>query len=268
MANNDAGFVGSIPELYDRNVGPLMMVPYADDIARRLSDMKTGMLLEIAAGTGIVSTALARALPRVRIVATDLNQPMLDHAATKPELRTVEFRQADALALPFGDASFDAVVCQFGVMFFPDRIAAFREARRVLKPGGRFVFNVWESAGLNPIVAATLRGLSRRYPHHPSWFLERTPCGYRDQDVIRADLAAGGFTGCRIETVTLRGSAPAPMAAAIGFCQGSPMRAEIEALDPQGLEAATRAAAEAIAEAFGEGAFEPENCALVIEADR
>ena len=119
MTNNDTGFVGSIPDLYDRNVGPLMMVPYADDIAGRLSDMATGRLLEVAAGTGIVTAALALALPRAQLIATDLNQPMLDHAATKPELRGVEFRQADALALPFDDQSFDAVVCQFGVMFFP-----------------------------------------------------------------------------------------------------------------------------------------------------
>ncbi len=265
MANNDAGFVGSIPQLYDHNIGPLMIVPYADDIARRLSGMTSGTLLEIAAGTGIVSAALARALPHVRIVATDLNQPMLDHAATKPELHRVEFRQADALALPFPDASFDAVVCQFGVMFFPDRVGAFRETRRVLKPGGRFVFNAWESAEQMPVVTATLAGLSRRYPQQPSWFMARTPCGYRDQAVIRADLAAGGFTDCRIDTVPLRGRAASPMAAAIGLCQGSPMRAELEALDPEGLDAATLAAAEAVAEVYGEGAFEPELCALVVE---
>ena len=268
MTNNDSGFVGSIPELYDRNIGPLMMVPYADDIAVRLSDMATGRLLEVAAGTGIVTAALALALPRAQLIATDLNQPMLDHAATKPELRGVAFRQADALALPFDDHSFDAVVCQFGVMFFPDRVAAFREAYRVLKPGGRFVFNVWERVARNPIVAATLMGLSRLYPHHPPWFLERTPCGYRETDVIRADLAAGGFADCRIETVTLRGCAASPMASAIAFCQGTPMRAELEALDPTGLEAATAAAAAAIAEQFGEGAFEPELCALVIETRR
>ena len=117
MTNNDLGFVGSIPDLYDRNIGPLMMVPYAGDIAARLSDMATGRLLEVAAGTGIVTAALALALPRAQLIATDLNQPMLDRAATKPELRGVEFRQADALALPFDDQSFDAVVCQFGVMF-------------------------------------------------------------------------------------------------------------------------------------------------------
>ena len=268
MANNDAGFVGSIPELYDRNVGPLMMVPYASDIAYRLSDMVAGRLLEVAAGTGIVTAALARALPRAQLIATDLNQPMLDYAATKPELHGVEFRQADALALPFDDQSFGAVVCQFGVMFFPDRVAAFREAYRVLKPGAQFVFNVWESVARNPIVAATLTGLSRRYPRHASWFLERTPCGYRDPDVIRADLAAAGFADCRIEEVTLRGRATSPMSPAIGFCQGSPMRAELEALDPTGLEAATAAAAAAIAEQFGYGAFETELCALVIETRR
>jgi hypothetical protein len=211
MTNNDSGFVGSIPDLYDRNVGPLMMVPYASDIAARLSDMATGRLLEVAAGTGIVTAALALALPRAQLIATDLNQPMLDHAATKPELRGVEFRQADALALPFDDQSFDAVV---------------------------------------------------------PWFLERTPCGYRETDIIRADLAAGGFADCRIETVTLRGCAESPMSPAIGFCQGSPMRAELEALDPTGLEAATAAAAAAIAEQFGQGAFETELCALVIETRR
>jgi SAM-dependent methyltransferase len=268
VTNNDAGFIGSIPELYDCNVAPLIMVPHAGDIACRLSDMVAGRLLEVAAGTGIVTTALARALPRTQLIATDLNQSMLDYAATKPELRGVEFRQADALALPFDDQSFDAVVCQFGVMFVPDRVAAFREAHRVLQPGGQFVFNVWESVAKNPVMAATLAGLSRRYPQHPSWFLERTPCGYRDPDVIRTDLAAGGFADCRIEEVTLIGRAASPMSAAIGFCQGSPMRAELEALDPTNLEAATAAAAAAIAERFGEGAFETELCALVIETRR
>jgi SAM-dependent methyltransferase len=268
VASNDASFVGSIPELYDRNVGPLMMVPYAGDIARRLPDMVAGRLLEVAAGTGIVTAALAGALPHAQLIATDVNQPMLDYAATKPELHGVELRQADALALPFDDQSFDAVVCQFGVMFFPDRVAAFREAYRVLKPGGQFVFNVWESVAKNPVVAATLMGLSRRYPQHPSWFLERTPCGYRDPDVIRADLAAGGFGDCRIEEVVLHGRAASPMTPAIGFCQGSPMRAELEALDATGLEAATAAAAAAIAKQFGDGAFEPELCALLIETRR
>ena len=268
MVQDDAGFIGSIPQLYDENVGPTLMAPYATDLAVRLSGLQTGRLLETAAGTGIVTAALAVRLADVEIVATDLNQPMLDHAATKPELGRVQFRQADAQELPFDDQSFDAIVCQFGVMFFPNRPAAFREAHRVLKRGGRFVFNVWDSVADNPIVEATLAGLSRRYPQHNSWFLERTPCGYRDPDIIRSDLAAGGFADCQIATLVLRGYAASPMAPAIGFCQGSPMRAEIEALDPTGLQEATQAAAEAIAEQFGNSAFETTLSALVIETNR
>jgi SAM-dependent methyltransferase len=265
MARQDTVFSGSIPLLYDHYVGPAVMAPYARDLAARLSPMRTGKLLETAAGTGIVTEALAQALPGVAIVATDLNQPMLDHAATKPVLSHVRFHQADAMQLPFDDESFDALVCQFGAMFFPDRPAAFREAYRVLKPGGRFLFNVWERVADNPVSAATLQGLSRRHPDHGRWFLERTPHGYRDPAIIRSDLAAGGFADCRIETVKLKGWAASPAALAEGFCQGTPMRAEIEALDPTGLEAATAAAAEAIAERFGKGAFETDLCALVIE---
>jgi SAM-dependent methyltransferase len=266
MARNDVVFGGSIPQLYDRHVGPAMMIPYADDLAGRLSGMRSGRLLETAAGTGIATEALARALPDVTIISTDLNQPMLDHAAAKPRLSRVQFRQADAQQLPFDDRSFDTVVCQFGAMFFPDRAAAFREVHRVLKPGGRFLFSVWESAAENPIIVATQAGLSRRYPDHGSWFLERTPCGYRDPDVIRSDLACGGFADCRIETVRLKGKVASAAALAIGFCQGSPLRTELEALDPNGLEAATDAAAQAIAERFGQNAFDADLCALVIEA--
>ena len=265
MAQEDTVFSGSIPHLYDRYMGPAFMAPYARDLADRVSSLRNGTLLETAAGTGIVTEALAQALPGVTIVATDLNQPMLDHAATKPALSRVQFRQADAMKLPFDRESFDAVVCQFGAMFFSDRPAAFREVFRVLRPGGRFLFNVWERVADNPVVVAALEGLSRRYPDHGPWFLERTPHGYRDPAIIRSDLAAGGFPDCRIETVALKGRAASAKALATGFCQGTPMRAELEAADPTGLEAATAAAAEAIAERFGEGAFETELCALVVE---
>ena len=187
---------------------------------------------------------------------------------TKTELHGVNFRQADALDLPFDDGSFNAVVCQFGVMFFPDKAAAFREARRVLRPGGHFVFNVWDSVDDNSVVAALLAGLRRWRPDQPSWFMERTPCGYRDPAIIQADLAAGGFADCQIEKVVLRGHAASPMSIAIGLCQGSPMRAEIEALAPTGLREATQAAANAIAESFGNGTFEASLTALVIETRR
>jgi SAM-dependent methyltransferase len=236
MAQNDSAFTGNLPQLYDRELGSAMFMPYAADIADRLKGMASGKLLETAAGTGIVTQALAHSLsPSVEIIATDLNQPMLDHAATKPGMEHVKFQQADALALPFSDQSFDVVVCQFGIMFFPGRVAGMREARRVLKPGGKFLFNVWGNIADNPVMAVTVEALAKRYPAHPNWFLERTPCGYFDPDRIRVDLNAAGFPSARIETAKLTGRSSGPRAPAVGFCQGSPMIAEIQGIDPDGL---------------------------------
>ena len=226
-------------------------------------------MLETAAGTGIVTQTLATRLPSsVQIVATDLNQPMIDHAKSKLGVGRVTFQQADALELPFPDDGFDVLVCQFGVMFFPDRRQGFHEARRVLKPGGRLLFNVWDRIDRCPPAHAVMAGLQRRYPAHPSWFLERMPSGYHDQDIIRADLRAAGFADCRIDTVVRTGRAAGPRGVAQGLCQGSPLRAEIEALDPTGLEAATDAAAAMVAERCGEGAFETLLQALVVETTR
>ena len=144
-AGGDSTFAGSIPALYDRYLGPLLFAPYARELGERLADLRAGALLETAAGSGIVTEVLVETLPAaVEIVATDLNQAMVDHAAAKPALARATLRQADALALPFEAARFDAVVCQFGAMFFPDRVAGYREARRVLKPGGRFLFSMWD----------------------------------------------------------------------------------------------------------------------------
>lgn len=265
MGQDDAAFAGSIPQLYDRHLGPTLFAPFAADLVARLAGFGNGRLLETAAGTGIVTAALAASLPGASIVATDLNQPMLDHAAAKPGLGRVEFRQADACSLPFPDDSFDAVVCQFGVMFFPDRQAAFREAARVLRPGGRFLFNCWAPVADNRLVATALRGLSDLYPQHRSWFLERTPHGYGDLGAIAADLAAAGLPSEGIGTLVLRCPVASAEGLATGFCQGTPMRAEIEALDPGGLPRATAAAAAAIAGRFGQGPFEAPLCARVID---
>jgi SAM-dependent methyltransferase len=252
--------------LYDRYGAALMFAPYAADVVQRLSGMTAGRVLETAAGTGIVTRAMAVGLPdTVEIVATDLNQAMLDHAATKPELVRVRLQQADALALPFAERSFDAVVCQFGIMFFPDRVAGMREARRVLKPGGRFLFSVWGPMATNPVMAEAVAGVAKRYPSHPSWFMERVPCGYHDESEIRADLRATGFADATIETVRLTGRAASARDAATMLCQGSPMRTEIETLDPGGLEAATEAAEGTISARFGAGPLEVPLHALVIE---
>ena len=266
MAGSDSNFSGSIPALYNRYGEPLMFGPYAADVVRRLSGLDAGRVLETAAGTGILTRALAVGLPEsVEIVATDLNQAMLDYAATKPALGRVRLQQADALALPFADAEFDVVVCQFGIMFFPDRVAGMREARRVLKPGGRLVFSVRGTLAENPAMAAAVAGAAQRYPAHPSWFLERVPCGYHDAAAIRADVRAAGLAEARVETVRLAGRAASALEAATMFCQGSPMRGELEALEPGGLEAATAAVAEAVSARFGPGPVETALLALVIE---
>ncbi|MBV8186967.1 MAG: methyltransferase domain-containing protein [Alphaproteobacteria bacterium] len=268
MAQNDAAFSGSIPQLYDDKLGKLLFAPYAVDLARRLPWM-VASVLETAAGTGLLTAELVGFLgPGTQIVATDLNQPMLDHAAKKPGLEGIQWQQADAQAVPFGDASFEAVVCQFGVMFFPDRVAAYREAWRVLRPGGHFLFNVWGPLAANPVMAAVVEGLAGRYPQQKSWFLERTPCGYHDPDRIESNLRAAGFSDLRIETVKLPGLLRNPLDAATGLCQGSPMRAEIEALEPAGLDAATRDAAAAVARRCGEGPRTTPLLALVIEAHK
>ena len=269
MAQGDAVFAGSIPQFYDQKLGELLFAPYAADMAMRVRSLASGRLLEIAAGTGIVTRRLAEHLaPAVGIVATDLNQPMLDYAAAQPGLQRVKWQQADALDLPFPDESFDAAVCQFGVMFFPDRIKAYREARRVLKPGGHLVFNVWDRIETTPVMAAAVEGLARRYPQQKSWFLERTPCGYHDHAVIGGDLKAAGFTVVRTRIVKQSGRLSTALDAAIGLCQGTPMRAEIEALDKDGLDAATHAAAEAIAKRCGQGPTTTPLQAVLVETSK
>lgn len=267
MTTGDTVFAGSIPALYDRHLGPLLFRPYAGDIVRRLADLDGGSLLETAAGTGIVTEALVATLPAtVEIVATDLNQAMVDFAAAKPDVARATLRQADALALPFADGSFDVIVCQFGVMFFPDRVIGYREARRVLKPAGRLLFNAWDSLAHNPLPALLTETLAARFPADPPRFFERTPHGYHDVGRIRADLAAAGFGDVSIDTMTLPSRAASAHDAATGFCQGTPLRGEIEARAPGGLQGATDAVAAALAARYGSGVIEAPMQAHVVTA--
>jgi ubiquinone/menaquinone biosynthesis C-methylase UbiE len=267
MASTDTVFAGSIPALYDRYMGPLLFEPYARETAARLADLKAGAVLETAAGTGIVTQALAARLPpAVEIVATDLNQAMLDFAATKPGLARAKLRQADALALPFEDRSFDAIVCQFGVMFFPDRVQGYREAHRVLRPGGRAVIAIWDSLAHNPMTRCVTDALAAHFPTDPPRFMARTPHGHFDQKIIRTELGEAGFGSVTLDVVTLPSRAPSHRDPAIALCQGTPMRAEIEARAPQGLAAATDAAAAALAREYGEGPIEAPMQALLIVA--
>jgi SAM-dependent methyltransferase len=266
----DKVFAGSIPKLYETHLVPLIFEPYAADLAQRLAPRLLARVLEIAAGTGVVTRKLASVLAdSVSIVATDLNQPMLDQAAAIGTSRPVEWRQADAMQLPFPDGSVDAVVCQFGVMFFPEKPKAYAEARRVLRPGGVFAFNAWDQIEENEFADTVTTALASLFPGDPPRFLARTPHGYSDRAAIERDLVNGGFTAPpQIDVVTARSRAESPRIPAVAYCQGTPLRSEIEARDASRLGEATDLAAEAVARRFGRGAVDGKIQALVVTVER
>ncbi|MEO8311807.1 MAG: class I SAM-dependent methyltransferase [Caldimonas sp.] len=266
----DKVFAGSIPKLYDDYLVPLIFAPYAEDLANRLAQRSPSRILEIAAGTGVVTRAMAARLPKsAAIVATDLNPGMIDTAAQIGTARPVQWRQADAMQLPFADAEFDTVVCQFGVMFFPDKGAAYAEVRRVLKPGGLFLFNAWDRIEVNEIAEEVTRALATVFPDDPPRFMARTPHGYHDVAAIESDLRLGGFASpAQIDTLAARSRAPSPRQAAVAYCQGTPLRSEIEARDPSRLEEATSVAAEALARRFGAGPIDARIQAHIFAVER
>ncbi len=257
MSDGDIGarFTGSIPKLYEACLVPMLFEPYARDLVERLGALPATRVLEIAAGTGIVTRTMASSLPpTVSIVATDLNQPMLDHAARVGTAREVEWRQADAMQLPFDDASFDAVVCQFGVMFFPDRAKAYSEVRRVLRPGGTLLFNAWDRIEENDFAHSVQSAVDTVFPADPPRFLVRIPHGYFECSLIAQDLRNGGFAKApAITTLAARSRAESARSAATGYCHGTPLRNEIEARDPSRLAEATDLAEKLIAQRFGPG---------------
>jgi SAM-dependent methyltransferase len=234
---------------------PLLFEPYAADLARRVTQYRPAHVLELAAGTGVLTRHLAQALPpSTEIVATDLNGPMLDHAAALGTPRPVSWRQADALDLPFPDESFDVVVCQFGVMFFPDKPQAFAEARRVIRGDGHVIFNVWDRIEHNEFADCVTQALATLFPEDPPRFLARIPHGYHAAELIAQDLASGGFVhAATFTTLAARSRAATPSAPAIGYCQGTPLRNEIEARDAARLGAATDVATTALERRFGPG---------------
>jgi SAM-dependent methyltransferase len=269
MADADAAFIGSVPELYTRHLGAVFFEPYAVDLARRIMDLRGGALLETACGTGILTQALAAALPpTVSITATDLNQPMLEYAQRQSGGGQVRWRQADAQRLPFADRSFDVVACQFGVMFYPDRVGAYREVWRVLKPGGRFLFNVWDRIETTELFALVQQVVADMFPADPPLFLARTPCGYHDIARVRDDLARAGFADCEAEVVALPARSAAAADPAIGLIQGSPLHAQISERDPAGPARAVAAATAAIIARYGAGPIETAMQAIVFAASR
>jgi ubiquinone/menaquinone biosynthesis C-methylase UbiE len=255
MSETDKVFAGSIPENYDRYLVPLIFESFAQDLAQRIAALSPNAVLETAAGSGVVTRALtARLSPDASYVVTDLNQPMLDYAATRQAAdNRITWRKADALALPFEDAAFDLVCCQFGVMFFPDRRSGYLEARRVLKPGGYFLFNVCDRIEENVFANDVTNAFAELFPSDPPRFLARTPHGYYDTALIHSELEQAGFSSVVIETRADQSRASSPRHPAVAYCQGTPLRNEIEARAADKLEAVTDYAASMIANKHGSG---------------
>jgi SAM-dependent methyltransferase len=270
MMHRDDVFGGSVAELYETLMVPMLFEPYAMDIVNRLRALGPGRILEIGAGTGVVTRALAAGLPpEATIVATDLNPAMLQRAIAAGTARDVEWRQADVSQLPMPDVSVDAVVCQFAVMFFTDKRRAFSEVRRVLKPGGHFIFSVWDQISTNEFAETVDTAVASLFSDDPPRFMSRTPHGYWDRSVIAGDLAAAGFGGHRhVDTIAARSRAASARSAAVAFCQGTPLRTEIESRDAGRLEEATGAAAGLLAARFGKGPIEGLMQAHIITSDR
>ena len=268
MSSTDTAFSGSIPGLYDRCLGPLLFQPYAEEVARRAAGLNPKRILETAAGTGIVTAAMHQALPDAVIVATDLNQAMLDVAAERICSDKVQFRAADALDLPFGDGEFDLVVCQFGIMFYPDRVRGNAEARRVLRKGGHYILAIWDSIDRNAGSEDLSNAVAALFPNNPPKFLDRTPFGYSDVAQIEKDLLTAGFTDIELETVERRSRAPSARDVAVGMVCGSPLRNEIEERDPAMLDAAVEAAAAALAQWEGPDGFDAPMSAHIVTATR
>jgi ubiquinone/menaquinone biosynthesis C-methylase UbiE len=236
MASRDAAFVGSIPEKYDRYLGPMLFERFADDLAARLTVVPEVRVLETACGTGILTERLARRLEGYgTLVATDLNPPMLAYAQRKlAGVSHLTWRQADATQLPFEEASFDAVVCQFGLMFFPDKDVGIREAFRVLRPGGWFLFNVPEALEHNPVPHITHETVTSFFPSDPPQFL-RVPYSLHDRGAVCASLDAAGFKEVTAQPLVTEGSSPSAEEAAIGLVEGSPLYAAIVDRQPDSV---------------------------------
>jgi SAM-dependent methyltransferase len=259
-----AAFAGTLAEFYDRYLVPLIFAPYAEVVADRARALLPRRVLETAAGTGVVTEALARTLPTdVTITATDLNEPMIERAKVRPGMERVNWQQADAMKLPFPNGAFDLIVCQFGVMFFPDKRASFKESFRVLAPWGTYLFLLWDdyvSMSNSPvwIAAQTVGDMLGRDPHtlvSPAYF---------DEPTIRADLAAAGFPDIKINRIVRTARAASARDAAVITVQGSLLRTAIETADPSRLGEATKAVEQVMLARFGEGPVEGETKALIV----
>jgi ubiquinone/menaquinone biosynthesis C-methylase UbiE len=264
---SDSLFTDDVAKLYESTLVPLIFEPYAADLAARSREFEPVSLLEVACGTGVATRALCDLLPATcSITSTDLNAAMIDHAKVVGTSRSVTWRQADVMALPCADDSFDVVVCQFSAMFFPDRVAAYQEVRRVLRSGGTFLFNMWNRIEDNDFANVVTEALGVRYPDNPPLFLARTPHGHGNPAEIEAEIEAAGYQQCVLDQHDENSCAPGPSFPAVAYCQGTPLRNEIEAREAGGLERATATATEALRVRYGDGPVKGRISAVIVAA--
>lgn len=255
MSETDKVFAGTIPDVYDDYLVPMIFESYASDLARRVAALEPKSVLETAAGSGVVTRALAPLLSdEACYLVTDLNQPMLDRAASRqPADERIGWQQADALNLPFAEETFDAICCQFGVMFFPDKVAGYRSALRALREGGKFIFNVWDRIEENEFADSVTKTASAIFHDDPPLFLARTPHGYHDVEMIDSELRTAGFVSVEIHTIPDESRAENPRIPAVAYCQGTPLRNELEARDPARIEEVTDRATVDLERRYGSG---------------
>jgi ubiquinone/menaquinone biosynthesis C-methylase UbiE len=252
MTDQASRFAGGIPARYDSGLGPYLFVDYAIDLAQRTAACKPSRVLELAAGTGIVTRLLRDALPSAsELIASDLNPPMLEIARRKfAGGEKIEFRRADATALPFRDEEFDAVVCQFGVMFFPDKAKAYHEVHRVLTRGGTYHFNVWDSFAFNPFARITQDTVGRFFREDAPIFYT-VPFGYHRIDDIKASLIEAGFNDIAAHVLSVDKTIAKARQFAEGLILGNPIVEEIQTRGTVDPEAIVTALTAALQDAFG-----------------
>jgi SAM-dependent methyltransferase len=254
MPSSTTGLTDPAIAIRDRFLGPSLLGPFADDMAQRLSRLSTGPLLETLADTGTLTVAIASAISAgTTIIATDPSHAAIKYASTKPGMARVTWQRADPYALPFKDATFGIVACHFGVVALSDRIAAFKEARRVANPVGRFVFSVPAHIRHNPVAGYLHETMRALFPVDPPLFLGRILHGYADTEAIDDDLTEAGFTDAIYSSVELPYAAASAQDVAVGYCLGTSLRVEIEERAPGETERVMQAVAAALERRFGTG---------------
>ena len=268
MVSVDVRFSGSVPANYEQYMVPLLFRPYAEDLVARARQWQPQRILETACGTGVVTDLLAQALPEAEIVATDLNQAMLDVAASRVDAPNLSFRQADALDLPFADGGFDLMVCQFGVMFYPDKVQGNREARRLLRSGGRYLIAIWDRIERQGLSNLAFESMAQLFPDNVPMFMKRGPFSYYEPEWIERDLRAAGFEEIEIETVEAVSRSPSAADGARGLVYGSPMGVELEDYGPGALDAVFEILSDSARKYEGPNGFEAPMAAHIVTAIR